>query len=141
MFMSLAASHCEVIKKNGWCIYRVNFMGKVNLTGCLEDQDWMTSSITQQLFLSLCQCFAKFLLESRTREKREVSSGKIFMLHSRFAGMSLIEIRNNRGPKIEPWGTPASTFCHSDAWPFKTTLWSLLDKKLFNRHNIKSEIS
>ena len=31
-------------------------------------------------------------------------------------------MRNKRGPKIEPCGTPAVTFSHEDVCPFKTTL-------------------
>ena len=34
------------------------------------------------------------------------------------------------GPKIEPWGTPASIGDHEDAWPFKRTHWNLALKKL-----------
>ena len=31
-------------------------------------------------------------------------------------------MRNKRGPKIEPCGTPGVTFSHEDVCPFKTTL-------------------
>ena len=50
--------------------------------------------------------FAELSFGSRTREKREVSSAKIFTLHSRLGGMSLIKIRNNRGPKLSCEGHP-----------------------------------
>ena len=37
-------------------------------------------------------------------------------------GRSLIYIRNNNGPRMEPWGTPVVTLCHSDKYPFASTL-------------------
>ena len=39
-------------------------------------------------------------------------------------------IKKNSGPKIEPWGTPASIGDHEDVWPFKRTRWNLPLKKL-----------
>ena len=144
MFMSFAASLCEIIKINGWCIHMVNIMGKVNLHILLRGKSrsndifhWFVHQATLPKSLS---SFPEFSFGSQTTEKREVSSAKIFTLHLKLAGMSSMKIRNNRGPKIEPWGTPASTFCHSDAWPFNTTLWSLSGRNLLNKHNKESEI-
>ena len=136
--LHFTASHCEVIKINGWCIYRVNLTWKVNFHSLLR-------RIGIKLHLPLIRpstlpksvlSFAELSFGSQTRKKkRKVSSAKIFTLHSRLAGMSLIKIRNNRGPKTEPWGTLVSTFRSSDGWPFKTTLWSVSERKLLNRHN------
>ena len=47
----------------------------------------------------------------------------------RFLDRSLIYTKNNRGPKIDPWGTPASTGDHED-WPFNKSLWNLFDRKV-----------
>ena len=44
----------------------------------------------------------------------DVSSANRFIMHSVFSVMSLKLIRNNRGPKIDPWGTPAITRRMSD---------------------------
>ena len=35
--------------------------------------------------------------------------------------ISLIKLRNNKGPKTEPCGTPASTSAQLDDWPLMTT--------------------
>ena len=43
---------------------------------------------------------------------------------------SLMYIKKNKGPKIEPFQTPASTEVHAEVWPFSTTLWSLLFRTL-----------
>ena len=42
---------------------------------------------------------------------------------------SLMYIKKNKGPNIEPCEAPASTGVHAEVWPFRTTLWSLLFKK------------
>ena len=41
-----------------------------------------------------------------------------------------MHIRKTGGPKIDPWGTPASTGDQEDAWPFKRTSLYLPLKKL-----------
>ena len=66
--MSFAASYCQVIKINEWCIHKVNFTGKLTL------YFWRTSSTdmpTQQLFLSPCQVF---IWVTDKRQKRSVIS-------------------------------------------------------------------
>ena len=41
-------------------------------------------------------------------------------------GKSLINSKNKRGPKIEPWGTPNSTSVKEDLVPFgNLTNWDL----------------
>ena len=37
-------------------------------------------------------------------------------------------IKKNKGPRTDPWGTPAETFDQDEDWPFKTTLYLLLKK-------------
>ena len=53
------------------------------------------------------------------------SSVKSLAIKDRLLDRSLIYIKNNRGPKIDCWSTPASTSDHQDDWPFKKTLWNL----------------
>jgi hypothetical protein len=42
--------------------------------------------------------------------------------------ISLINMRNNKGPKMDPCGTPALTVFQDDSFPFVTTLCFLLVK-------------
>ena len=44
---------------------------------------------------------------SLTTEKRDVSSAKSLQFEDTPFDKSLMQIRSNNGPKIEPWGTPA----------------------------------
>ena len=41
---------------------------------------------------------------------------------------SIKYIRKKSGPKIDPWGTPASIGDHEDAWSFKRTSYLPLKK-------------
>ena len=43
---------------------------------------------------------------------------------------SLMDIKNNKDPKIEPCATPENTGVHAESWLFNTTPWSLLFGKL-----------
>ena len=44
---------------------------------------------------------------------------------------SLMYIKKNKGSKIEPFWTPASTRVQAEVWLFSTTLWSLFFRKLW----------
>ena len=46
--------------------------------------------------------------------KRNVSSANNFVLEDKSPDKSFIQIKNNNGPRVEPWGTPALTFSHVD---------------------------
>ena len=59
---------------------------------------------------------------------RLVSSAKRRILLPIFKTMSLIKIKNKRGPNIDPWGTPALIFVHEDVDPGITTRCRLLDR-------------
>ena len=67
---------------------------------------------------------------SLTTEKIDVSSANNLAVDEMSLVRSLMYIKKNKGPKIEPCGTPASTGVHAEIWPFSTTLWSLLFRKL-----------
>ena len=58
-----------------------------------------------------------------TAENSGVSSAKSLTLELKPLDKSLIQIKNSKGPRIDPWGTPALTFAHEECWPFNTTLW------------------
>jgi len=58
--------------------------------------------------------------------KSEVSSAKSFMSHLMLALKSLMYTRKKRGPRIEPYGTPADNGPHFDALPFKTVHYVLV---------------
>ena len=65
-------------------------------------------------------------MKSWTTEKKiDWSSAKSLAIDDRFLDKSLIYTKNNRGPKIDLWGTPASTGDHEDDWPFKKKWKSL----------------
>ena len=49
-------------------------------------------------------------------------------------------IKKNKGPKTDPWGTPAEIPAKDEDWSFKTTLWYLLFKKLSISFNGVSDI-
>ena len=69
-------------------------------------------------------------LISWTTEQIKVPSAKSLAVGDRFLDKSLIYTKNNRGPKIDPWGTPASTGDHENGWPFNKNLRNLFDRKL-----------
>lgn len=57
------------------------------------------------------------------------SSAKRRMLDVRLAGKSLIYIRNRRGPRTVPWGTPERTGLLEEEWLLAYTNCCLLVKK------------
>ena len=73
-------------------------------------------------------------------EKRDVSSAKSLVVDDNPQLRSLIYIKKNKGPRTDPWGTPAETSAQDEDWPFKTTLWYLLLKKFSMSFNGVSDI-
>ena len=80
------------------------------------------------LFKSSFKFFADKSLSNIT-EKRDVSSANSLGFETRFSDKSFIHIKKSSGPRIEPWGTPASTLTHVEFWPFRTTLCFLSFRK------------
>ena len=72
---------------------------------------WKTHSpiFFKSLFRSIFEA-STFL----TTEKSEVSSANNLGFDAKLSDKSLIEIKNNCGPRIEPWGTQASTLAHEE---------------------------
>ena len=58
----------------------------------------------------------------RITEKSDLSSANNLGFETEFAGKSFMYIKKSNGPRIEPWGTPASTFVHVEYWPLRITL-------------------
>ena len=70
------------------------------------------------------------ILGSFTREKSDVSYIQRAWLEVIFSDKSLIYTKKNRGPKIDPCGTPVFTANQFDDYPFSITHWNLLLRKL-----------
>ena len=68
-------------------------------------------------------------------EKREVSSAKSLILEDKPLAKSLIDIKNDNGPRMELWGTPALTLVHEEDCPFNTSLYFLYVKKCLKTFN------
>ena len=102
------------------------FLFRENITSCacfkgsglkLIFHWWAHASIFfKSLLISVAEVF-----RSRTTENKEVSLAKSFGFEDRFFAKTLIQIRNNSGPKIETWGTPAWIFFELDICPLRTT--------------------
>ena len=54
---------------------------------------------------------------------------KILVLEDKPSAKSLIYIKNNNGPRMEPWGTPALILVHEEDCPFNTTLCGQVSDK------------
>ena len=46
---------------------------------------------------------------SCVKENKDVSSVNSLALEERSVARSLIQIKSNKGPRMDPWGTPAVT--------------------------------
>ena len=57
---------------------------------------------------------------SSTTANNDVSSAKGLTLHLTSAARSLIYTRENKGPRREPWGTPAEISPRLEFCPFRT---------------------
>ena len=94
--------------KGGWQTV-FSFLKKITSWACL------LRSRLKLIFHWQAHCFtlARSLLsseviitESWITEKREVSSAKRLVLEDKPSAKSLTNIKNNNGPRMEPWGTP-----------------------------------
>ena len=62
-------------------------------------------------------------------EDKDASSAKSLVFEDNPSDKLLIHIRNNNGPRMEPWGTPALTSDQSETCPFNKTLCFLFLRK------------
>ena len=77
------------------------------------------------IFLKSLFKWAAEVLISRTTEKREVLSAKGLAFVDRSSERSLMQIKNNSGPSMDSWGTPASILVQWKTYPLKTTCYFL----------------
>ena len=61
-------------------------------------------------------------------QNKELSSANNLVKLNNEEEISFTKIKNSRGPKTEPWGTPALTFLNDDMYDFMTTLCFLSSK-------------
>ena len=66
-------------------------------------------------------------------EIKDVSSANSLAFEDNPSDKSLIYIKNNNGPSMEPWGTPALTSDQSAICPFNKTLCFLFLRKSHKR--------
>ena len=69
-----------------------------------------------------------WFIRSWTIEKIDVSSTNNLAMELSLSGRSVIYIKNNRGPRMSPCGTPALIGSQLDSWSFNNTLWNLFEK-------------
>ena len=88
--------------------------------------------------------FAKSLFSSRAEvllswitENKDISSANNLVFEDNVSDKSLIYIRNDNGPSMETWGTPALTSDQSQTCPFNKTLCFLF---LRNSHKRFSKL-
>ena len=84
-----------------------------------------------QLFILFKWSFKLFADKSLSNitEKRDASSANSLGFETRFSDKSFIYINKSSGPRMEPWGSPASTLTHVEFWPFRTTICFLSFRK------------
>ena len=91
---------------------------------------WKAQSLI--FFKSLFSSFTEVVVSCFT-EHRDVSSANSFALEDKSPDKSFMYIKNNNGPKMEPWGMPAVTFRYSDVCRLRRALCFLSLKKLDKR--------
>ena len=89
------------------------------------------------LFILFRSSFKFFVYKiiSWTTQNRGISSANSLGFEIKLSERSLINIKKKRGPRIDPWGTPALTLAHEEYWPFKTTLCFLASRKSIIKFN------
>ena len=107
----------ETLKLSVWLLLRINsgWLGflvlhkKIPSWACLEGSGLKFSFhwYAQLLFKAITDKFVSW-----TTENREVSSAKSLGFYHKSLDKSLMKIKNNEGPRIEPCGTPALTAAH-----------------------------
>ena len=76
-----------------------------------------------------------------SNRKQRLVSAKSLVLDDEPSAKSLMYIKNNNGPRVEPWGVPALTLVHEEDYPFNTTFCFLCVKKNFKTFNKVPDIT
>ena len=70
----------------------------------------------------------------------DVSSARSFVIDGKFLLRSLVQIKKERGPKMEPWRTSTIIGNHVEDLPLSNTHWYLLHRKLYINFNRGTDI-
>ena len=71
-----------------------------------------------QIFMEI---ICSSLSATYNNKKKELSSANSLALVVRSYLRSLMETKNNKGPRLESWGTPELFFFHVETYPMRTT--------------------
>ena len=115
-----------------------SFLERISFWAC-----WLRSGLKLILHLKThCFILERSLLsfeivitDTWITENREVLPAKILVRENKASAKSLIYIKNNNGPKMEPWGAPALTLVHEEDYPLNTTHCFLFVKNYFKTFN------
>ena len=109
-----------IIHKDGWflCeILRLNMISWACFAGSGLKLIFHTIAHSFILKRSLFNRLAQSLILGTTENSNE-SSAKSLTFEFKPLGKSLMQIKNSKGPRIDPWGTPTLTSAHYECWPF-----------------------
>ena len=98
-----------------------NFTSRLRISGLKFIFHWKSHFVI--LGKSLFKSFVALLISCAVANN-EVSSANSIGLYWRPSVKSLIQIRNKRGPRIDPPRIPARTSLQDECWPFRATLVS-----------------
>ena len=136
MFVHWSWTNRNIVEIHIWVVW-LHFFFLLNIISyacLLRSELKLVFHWKAQLFInfkSLLISPAKVLM-SWTMENKEVSSANNLHWLLRPFGKSLTYIKNKRGPRMEPCGTPARISTQKEHWSFKTILCFLLVKKSFS---------
>ena len=131
-------STTRLSKYKSRCFGECDFLEKITSWACLVRSGLKTIFYClahSRIFLK--SLFSTFAVSkgSQISENKEVSSANNLTLLFKLCVRSLIYIRKNNGPNIEPCRAPAWIVSQSDVWTLSRTLWNLLLKKLLINWN------
>ena len=122
---------------DGW-FGLLSFLEKITSCACLLGSGLkLIFHWNAHLFIFFRSSF-KFFADkviSWTTEKKEASSANSLGFETKLSERSLINIKEKRGTRIDPWGTPALTLTHEEYWPFQMTLCFLASRKSIIKFN------
>ena len=78
----------------------------------------LTSNHKESLTISELTIVARLCIQLSEYDKFVSSANNMKCKTDELSTMSLIYIRNNKGPNIEPWGTPQETLLESEKVSF-----------------------
>ena len=105
------------------------FLGGILMTLHFDGLNLLSHFFSQlsSAFRSSCNCILSLVLQISLYNK--LSSEKRQTSDSMWLGMSLMYVKNNKGPSTVPCGTPDNTSSLSDFVPSSTTCCFLFERK------------